>query len=246
MNKVEIFNNLLNSYYINNEIKYDNHLIGTLSEKTLHKIVKNLYEENILYQEVKIDKYYVDVCKDNNIVEVQTKQFNKLRDKINYLLSLDQYNINIVYPVFSKKTIFNINNGIIEQPKLSPKKFRVPEVFHELYMIKNLLDNSKLTITLLVFEIDEYRTLTKNRKGYVCYDRIPKKLVNEIILKEKKDYLQLLPVELNPIFSSKELSKLTKTNVKYVNKMLNVLKFLDAIEVVGKDGRMLLYSVKKG
>lgn len=240
MDLIERFNNL------SENPRYEDNVIGVLSEKTLHKTIKNLYEENHLYHEIKIGNYFVDICVENKIIEVQTKQFNKLRDKIIYLLSLNKYQINIVYPVFTKKMIYNINNGVLDKPKLSPKKLRFPEVFHELYMIKNLLSNENITITLLLFEIDEYRTITNNRKGYVCFDRVPTKLVDEIVLKEKKDYLNLLPMGLNEIFTSKEICMKTKTNVKYVNKMLNVLKYLNVVEVVGKDGRKLLYNVKKG
>ena len=71
----------------NNNKSYENKVIGVLSEKTLHKTIKNLYEENHDYHEIKIDNYYVDILKDNNIIEVQTKQFDKFRDKIKYLLN---------------------------------------------------------------------------------------------------------------------------------------------------------------
>ena len=111
--------------------------------------------------------------------------------------------------------------------------------------MRNILGDN-LTITLLLFEIDEYRTISKNRKGYVCYDRVPKKLVDEVVLNNKSDYIKLLPNNLNETFTSKEICNITKTNVKYVNKMLNVLKYLNVVEVVGKDGRKLLYNVKKG
>lgn len=243
MSLIEKFNELQNSN-LNN--KYENNVIGVLSEKTLHKTIKNLYEPNHLYQEIKIDNYYVDICKENNIIEVQTKQFNKFRDKITYLLSLNKYKINIVYPVFTSKIIYNISNGEISDPKRSPKKFRIPEVFHELYMIKQLLGHKDLMITLLLFEINEYREITNNRRGYVCYDRVPTKLVDEIVLKDNKDYIKLLPSDLNETFTSKEICLKTKTNVKYVNKMLNVMKYLNVVEVVGKDGRKLLYNVKRG
>lgn len=243
MSIIEKFNELQNN---NLNIKYENNVIGVLSEKTLHKTIKNLYEPNHSYQEIKIDNYFVDICKDNNIIEVQTKQFNKLRDKITYLLSLNKYKINIVYPVFTSKMIYNISNGEISFPKKSPKKFRIPEVFHELYMIKQLLGHKDLMITLLLFEINEYREIANNRRGYVCYDRIPTKLIDEIVLKDNKDYINLLPPDLSETFTSKEICLKTKTNVKYVNKMLNVMKYLNVVEVVGKDGRKLLYNAKRG
>lgn len=239
----EKFNELLEK----DNLSYESNVIGVLSEKTLHKIVKNLYEIDHQYHEIKIDNYFVDICKGNNIIEVQTKQFNKLREKISYLLSLNKYKIKIVYPVFTQKMIFYINdNNELSNPKKSPKKFRIPEVFHELYMIKQLLKHNDLKITLLLFEIDEYREKTNNRKGYACVDRVPTKLVGEIILENNDDYLQLLPKEIEEVFTSKDISKITKTDIKYVNKMLNVMEYLEIIELIGKDGKKNLYSVKKG
>jgi len=243
MNIIEKFNDLIKS---NQNNKYEGNVIGVLSEKTLHKTIKNLYELDHNYQEIKIDNYFVDICKENNIIEVQTKQFNKLRDKLTYLLSLNQYKINIIYPAFTQKMIYNVNNGTISQPKKSPKKLRIPEIFHELYMIKQLLNHQDLTITLLLFEIDEYRQISNNRKGFICYDRVPTKLVDEIILKTAVDYVSLLPSDLNNIFTAKDICQKTKCNVKYVNKMLNVMKYLKVIDVVGKEERKLLYSVKNG
>lgn len=223
---------------------YDGHVIGVLSEKTLHKTIKNVFEDNQMFQEIKIGNYFVDVCKDNQIIEVQTKQFNKIRDKLKYLISLNKYNINIVYPTFTNKIIYNINDNNIDKGKKSPKKFKTPEIFHELYMIKDLLKYENITITVLLLEINEYRISKNNRRGYECFDRVPTKLVDVISLNNKDDYLQLLPENLNEFFTSNEICKETKTNIKYVNKMLNVMRFLDVIEVVGKDGRKYVYKKK--
>lgn len=231
----------------NNNNSYENKVIGVLSEKTLHKTIKNLYEENHDYHEIKIDNYYVDILKDNNIIEVQTKQFDKFRDKIKYLLNKDIYDINIIYPIFNNKIIYYIDeDNNISLPKKSPKKLKYPEVFYELYKIKQLLNNNKLKITLLLFDIKEYRLKTKNRKGYICFDRVPIKLIEEIKLCNKEDYLQLLPNNLKDEFTVKDICLLTKSNSKYVNKMVNVMRYLDVIELIGKDGRKFVYKIKKG
>ena len=134
MDLYKIFDELLVE---NNNKSYENKVIGVLSEKTLHKTIKNLYEENHDYHEIKIDNYYVDILKDNNIIEVQTKQFDKFRDKIKYLLNKDIYDINIIYPIFNNKIIYYIDeDNNISLPKKSPKKLKYPEVFYELYKIK--------------------------------------------------------------------------------------------------------------
>ena len=231
----------------NNNKSYNENVIGVLSEKTLHKTIKNLYESNQDYQEVKIDGYYVDILKDNNIIEVQTKQFDKLRNKLSYLLDHYDYNINVIYPIFNNKVIYYIDDeNTISLPKKSPKKLKIPEVFYELYKIKNLLSNEKLVITLLVLDIQEYRIKTNNRKKYVLYDRVPIKLIEEVRLTKKDNYISLLPKNLGEVFTVKDVCELTKCDNKYVSKMINVLKYLEIIEMIGKDGKKYLYKVKKG
>ncbi len=238
------FDELLDNNY---QIVTHKTVIGVLSEKYLHKIIKNLYEPNPIYHEVKINKYYVDVLKDNNIIEVQTKQFDKFRDKISYLLSLEKYNINIVYPVFNFKKIYNIDElNNISTPKKSPKKFKYPEVFYELYKIKQLLNNERLKVTLLVLDIDEYRMLSNNRKGYYCFERIPTKLIDVICLDIKDDYFKLFPKNISEPFTVNDLCKLFKSSDKYVSKMVNVMRHLDLLEMIGKDGKKYLYKVKRG
>ena len=247
VNKMDLYQKFEELLDENNNKSYNENVIGVLSEKTLHKTIKNLYESNQDYQEVKIDGYYVDILKDNNIIEVQTKQFDKLRNKLSYLLDHYDYNINVIYPIFNNKVIYYIyDNKIISLPKKSPKKLKYPEVFYEIYKIKNLLSNEKLVITLLVLDIQEYRIKTNNRKKYVLYDRVPIKLIEEVRLTKKDNYISLLPKNSGEVFTVKDVCELTKGDNKYVSKMINVLKYLGIIEMIGKEGKKYLYKVKKG
>lgn len=227
------------------KIEEDKKTIGVLSEKTLHKTIKNLYEEDVNNQEIKIGSYYVDILNNDNIIEIQTKQFNKLRIKLDYLLKLNKYKINVVYPVFNKKDIYIIEEDKITGPRKSPKKLQYPEIFYELYKIKQLLNEANLTITVLVLDIDEYRTKGNSRSGVVCFDRIPKKLIDEIKLVNKEDYLKFLPEGLNDIFTATDVIKQYKCKERYVRTMLNVLCHLEVIEVIGKENRKYLYKIKK-
>jgi len=68
--------------------------IGTLSEKTVHAILKNYYEPDEDRQEIPIENYVADIYADGEIIEIQTRQFNKLRDKLKAFLPL--YPVTIV------------------------------------------------------------------------------------------------------------------------------------------------------
>ena len=60
--------------------------IGTLSEKTVHAILKNYYEPDEDRQEIPIEKYVADIYANGEIIEIQTRQFNKMRNKLTAFL----------------------------------------------------------------------------------------------------------------------------------------------------------------
>ena len=106
--------------------------IGTLSEKTVHAILKNYYEPDEDRQEIPIYNFVADIFSDGEIIEIQTRQFNKLRDKLEAFLQ--QFPVTIVYPVPREKWIIWIDEGSGELSKRrkSPLKgnpyavFRIP------------------------------------------------------------------------------------------------------------------------
>ena len=58
--------------------------IGTLREKTIHSVLKYYYAPDSVYHEIKIGSYVADICVDGEIFEVQTRNFNKMRDKLDF------------------------------------------------------------------------------------------------------------------------------------------------------------------
>ena len=71
--------------------------IGTLSEKTVHAIFKDYYEPDEDHQEIPIENYVADIYRDGEIIEIQTRQFNRMRGKLQTFLPL--YPVTIVYPI---------------------------------------------------------------------------------------------------------------------------------------------------
>ena len=64
-----------------------NGLIGTLNEKSLHEEVKNLYLKNEAKGEVKVAGLIVDVVTSKNeLIEIQTSGFYKIKHKLDALL----------------------------------------------------------------------------------------------------------------------------------------------------------------
>lgn len=223
--------------------------IGTLQEKTLHKVLKNYLEPNLENQEIKIGPYYVDIFRDNEIIEIQTRQFNKLRNKLDYLLDL--YNLTLCYPIINKKTINWLDPQTlqVEDERKSPKRGRIYDVFFELYKIKNFLKHPNLNLKLIIVDVLEYKLLNgwneSKKRGAERYDQIPVRLIGEVNIRELLDYSKFLPCELGLEFTSRDYAKITKIRLRDAQLALNILRYLGLVEVVGKSSRSYLYSLKE-
>lgn len=223
--------------------------IGTLSEKTLHAILKNYYEPDEAKQEIPIEGYVADICTGQEIIEIQTGQFNRMREKLKAFLP--EHKVTIVYPIPCQKWILWIDEetGEISERRKSPKRGSAYDIFPELYRIKFLLKEPNLHIRAALIDMEEYKLLNgwgKHRKNNASrYDRIPLELVEEVELGDREDYRRFLPEELPDSFTSKDLAKSAHIPAKRASLVLNLLLYMDVVERVGRQGRSYLYEKKK-
>ena len=223
--------------------------IGTLAEKSLHAILKNYYEPNEDRQEIPIENYVADIFADGEIIEIQTRQFDKMRGKLAAFLPL--YPVTIVYPIPHEKWLIWIDeeSGSLSKKRKSPRKGNPYLVFPELYKIKAYLKAPNLRLRLVLLDVEEYKLLngwSKDRKkGASRYDRIPTELVREIELDCPQDFLQFVPFELEGAFTSKEFAAAARIPLSLAQTVLNILYHVEAVARVGKRGRLYLYEAKE-
>ncbi len=223
--------------------------IGTYGEKTVHAVVKNYYQPNEAHQEIPIETYVADIFKDGEVIEIQTRQFYRLKGKL--ACFLPRYKVKVVYPIPRQKQVIwiDLDSGALSKPRKAPKKGTPYDAFKELYQIREFLDHPNLTITLLLMDMEEYKLLngwSKDKKrGSERFDRIPTALVEEIDLTCKQDYLQFVPYELPEQFLVKEYAKAAHISPRLAGYAIQVLAGLGVVEHVGNAGRAYLYQVKE-
>ena len=221
--------------------------IGTLSEKTVHAILKNYYEPDEDKQEIPIENYVADIYADGEIIEIQTRQLNKLRGKLTAFLPL--YPVTVVYPIPREKWLIWIDeeSGELSNKRKSPVKGNPYLAFPELYKIKMFLKDPNLRLRLLLLDIEEYRLLNgwsrDKKRGSSRFDRIPVTLAEEIEIDCLKDYMQFVPYELEGSFTSKEFAKAAHIPVPLAQTVLNILYHVGTVTRVGKEGSQYLYHV---
>lgn len=220
--------------------------IGTLSEKTVHAILKNYYEPDENNHEVALDGYVADIYNQNGVVEIQTRSFNKMREKLSVFLNL--YPVTIVYPIPYTKWIYWIDEttGESSKKRKSPKTGSEYEAFYELYKIKAYLNNPNLRIRLVLIDIEEYKLLNgwsyDKKRGARRYDRIPISIRKEVIISQPEDYIQFIPYDLQDGFTSKEFAKTAHIPLKTAGLVLNILNYVGAVKRVGKKGNSYIYE----
>lgn len=221
--------------------------IGTLSEKTVHAILKNYYAPDEDMQEIPILNYVADIYTGTEIMEIQTRGFNTMRNKLSAFLP--QYPVTIVHPVPNQKWIIWIDeeSGELSKKRKSPVTANIYSVFSELYKLKMFLKDPNLHFRFVLMDIEEYRLLNgwsnDKKRGSSRYDRIPKELVKELTIDCPQDYLQFLPYELPEPFTASEFAKYVKITHSLSQTALNVLYHVGAVERTGKRGNSFLYQV---
>lgn len=220
--------------------------IGTLSEKTIHSVLKYYYAPNPDYHEIKIGNFVADICVDGEIFEVQTRHFHTMRDKLSYFLQ--EHEVTIIYPVAHTKWLswLDMETGELSPKRKSPKTGKMYQIFPELYKIKMFLANSKLHFIISLIDVEETRYLNgwskDKKKGSSRCDGIPVGIYDEVRIDSHADYQVFLPDTLPEQFTSKDYAKAAHINQRLAGVGLNILLEVNAVRRVGKSGKAYLYE----
>lgn len=221
--------------------------IGTLGEKTLHAVLKQYLEPNEDFHEKNVGSYIADILSEDGIIEIQTRQFDKLRKKLENFLS--QNVVTVVYPVARTKWLIWMDEqtGEVTKKRKSPKTGMRCEVFKELYKIKHLLGHPNLRLRIVLIDLEEYRYLNgwskDKKKGSSRCDQLPIDIVEEISIDCTGDYHKLIPEKLAPTFTSKEFRKAARTTLANAQTALNVLFAVGMVTRIGKQGNSYVYAL---
>ena len=222
--------------------------IGTLGEKTLHAVLKSYFEPHKENQEVRIGSYVADIVGENGVIEIQTRQFNRLLNKLECFL--EYCDVTVVYPIPQLKYLswIDMDTGEVSSRRRSPKKGSIYDAARELYRIKYTLDNPRMNLCLCLLEVEETRYLngwSKDKKrGSTRCDRVPTGLLDEIYLRCPEDYRIFIPNGLAADFTSSDFAKAAHISLKNAQTILNLLDYLELVEKTGKRSRSFTYKVK--
>lgn len=224
--------------------------IGTLGEKTLHSVLKLFCEPETAFHEVKVNGFVADIKRGEEITEIQTKDFSRLRRKLKAFVP--EHRVTVVFPVARSKRIIKINEatGEYSAPRRSPRVGNIYTMMPELYKLNMLLAEpdvrNNVVFWVLFLGVDEYRLIGKATRrsphGRTCYERIPTALYGSFEIASERDYKKFLPEGLPQNFTSADLAKTARIRRRTAQITLTVLTTVGAVKRVGKVGNTIIYN----
>ena len=112
--------------------------ININNEKSLHSSIKQWYAMPGDRLEVKVDKYIIDLVREDSLIEIQTKNFSAIGNKLIELIKFNK--VRLVHPIAIEKYIITTDgeSEVITRRK-SPKKGKLVDLFDELIRIPDLM-----------------------------------------------------------------------------------------------------------
>lgn len=220
--------------------------IGTLGQRTLHAVLKHYFEPDTSRHEVRIGRYVADIAGPEGIIEIQTRQLDKLRGKLEAFLPLGP--VTVVYPLAHIRWLAWVDpaTGEVSPQRKSPKTGRPSDALAELGRLRDFIGNENLRVRLLLIDMAEYKLLNgygpARKKGATRCERIPRALAEVIALDSPADYARLLPPGLPARFTTAEFDRAARLRGMNAWHGKQLLLQAGVITPCGKAGRSILYE----
>ncbi|MCU0484648.1 MAG: hypothetical protein MUC85_00925 [Anaerolineales bacterium] len=221
-----------------------------MKETSLHAGLKAWYAQSGGQVEQEVDGYLIDLRRESELVEIQTRHFSALRGKLEDLL--ERHVVRVVYPVAALRRILRIDSeGQLVSARQSPRKGQVYEVFNELTSLHAALahPNFRLEVVLVheeqVWQDDGQGSW--RRRYWSQTDRRLVAVLGQVAFERPEDYASLLPPGLPESFTARdvlqglELKGRAAVQQRLVGRMMKALRTLGVIEQIGKRGNAYLY-----
>jgi hypothetical protein len=220
--------------------------IGLLNEKPLHASLKQWYARRGDRFEVTVDRFVIDIVRDDLLIEIQTSNFASIKSKLTHLAG--RHRVRLIYPIVQEKWIVRSGSrddkGAIRRK--SPKRGRMEDLFWELVSIPQLLLNPNFSLEVLMIRGEEVRRHSeakrRGRRGWLIEGRRLLEVVDQRSFRQSADWLRFLPDGLE-LFTTSDLASRMNTRRELAQKMAYCLREARMIELIGKRGRANLYCV---
>ncbi len=216
-------------------------------ETSLHRELKRLYAGDDARTEVRLDGFRIDAVCGDELIEIQHGSLAAIRDKVRRLLA--KHRVRIVKPIVARKTLVKQTgvDGREVSRRLSPKRGQLLDVFEELVYFTRVFPHRRLTLEVVLVEIEELRHPGHGRRrrwrknDFVVADQRLVSVGEGLRLARAADLLQLLPAALPARFHSGHVAVQLGVQRYVAQRIVYCLREMKAVKQVGKEGNTLIY-----
>lgn len=218
--------------------------IGTLNEKPLHASLKEWYARPGDRFEVSVDRFVIDIVRDDLLLEIQTASLSSMKTKLTELVK--SHRVRLIYPIAQVKQIVKTaKDGTPESSRKSPKRGRAVDLFREMVSFPELLAHPNFTLEILLTHEEEMRRAAPNlnwrRRGWRVEERRLLDVLDRRHYREPADWKAFIPKDRDT-FTTVELARSLGIRRDHAQKTAYCLKRARVIRLIGKQGRSNLYQ----
>ena len=220
--------------------------IGTLNEKSLHAQLKDLLANADDKCEVKVGRYFIDIVRDDLLIEIQTGNFGGIRRKLGNLLV--EHRLRLVYPIAQEKIIrkFDVSGRELSVRK-SPKRCSIYDLFTELVYIPEIMGSKNFELEVILLKVEEIRCAdgggSWRRKGVSIVDRKITEIVESRIFRNPSGLAAMLEMESGEDFTNKQLASKLCISRSLASKITYTLRKMNALKQVGKSCNAFIFRL---
>jgi hypothetical protein len=221
-------------------------------ETSLHRQLKERYAEDGGLTEQRLGRYRIDVVRGRQLVEIQLSSLSSIRDKIKALLK--KHDVLVVKPIIIRKHLVKRKRegGQVVSRRRSPKQRTLLDVFEELVHFTRVFPHKRLTLEVLLIEIEEWRYPGHGRRrryrdnDHEVEDQHLLEVHGVHEFRSASDLCRLLPPELPKPFHTGHIADGLSVDRWIAQRMAYCLRHTGALKQVGKLGGAWLYEQKPG
>ncbi len=243
--------------------------VGTLGEKRMHRVLKQMLRTPPDCQEVRIadtlrtdangvdgapaPRFVADVLCNNTVFEIQTGSFYPLRKKLLWCIQSTPYDLALIHPIPAKRHLAWIDpiSGEVGRLRRVAGTTCAASLASELYWLRPILcdpaAHARFCLVLPLLEVQDYKWKNgysaDGKKGATRYERIPTALLDTVVLSSPADYAALfLPPALPAFFTAQTFSACSRIRGRAAYSVLHLLCDMQILAEAGKQGRSVLYK----
>lgn len=215
----------------------------------MHRALKWHYAGAADELEARRHGYVIDVARADALVEIQTANFAAIKRKLRDLTARQP--VLLVYPIPQTKWLLRQDaNGQPLGRRKSPRRGRLEDCFAELARFPALLARPNLALELLLIELEECRRAdgmgSWRRQFQSVRGRRLLRIVGRRRLASPADCAALLPRDLPPVFTTRQLAAAAGLQRRLAGQMAYCLREMGALRVIGRKGRAYHYARVEG